>query len=151
MKIILRLLYQASRLVLILFKPMTNGVRLLMIQDGNVLLVNHVYESEWYLPGGLVERGETLEEACRREAMEEVGASLVDFQLFGTYTNLNEGRNDHITVFISQNFSLNGCSDHEIEILSFFPLDELPENISLGSKNRIDDYINKEKTRYGVW
>lgn len=151
MKVFLKIVYQASRLILILFKPMTLGVRLLMFRQDQVLLVNHVYEDKWYLPGGLVEKKETLDEAARREAFEEVGATLVDFHLYGTYSNFKEGRNDHIVVFISRDFHLNGQSDHEIEALSFFPLDALPDTISSGSKNRIEDYIRDEEAHYGIW
>lgn len=151
MNFIIKLSYQASRLILILLKPMTVGVRLLMVREDQVLLVNHVYEDDWYLPGGLVEKGETLDEAIRREAMEEVGASLSDLQLYGTYTNFKEGRNDHITVFISRDFQINGKSDHEIKAMSFFPMDALPKNTSLGSKNRVEDLVKKNPVRYGIW
>jgi 8-oxo-dGTP pyrophosphatase MutT (NUDIX family) len=151
MKIIIKILYQASRLILLLFKPGTNGVRVLLVRERQVLLVKHVYEDKWYLPGGLVEQGETLDQAARREVMEEVGASLDDLQLFGVYSNFEEGRNDHITVFISQEFILNGKSDHEIEAMSFYPIDKLPEKISAGSKNRIDDFSQSRANRYGRW
>lgn len=54
----------------------------LCVQDGRVLLVEHrsfapgepgMPESYWILPGGVVERGETLEEAVKREMVEETG------------------------------------------------------------------------------
>ena len=151
MNIFIKIIYQASRLIMLIFKPMTNGVRLLLVRDGQVLLVKHIYEDKWYLPGGLVEKGETLDGAVRREAFEEVGASLHDLQLFGTYTNLQQGSNDHIAVFLSQEFSLTGQSDHEIETVSFFPLDAPPEKISSGSRNRVEDFIHHERVRYGSW
>lgn len=151
MNLIIKLSYQASRLLLLLFKPMTVGVRLLMLREEQVLLVNHVYEDEWYLPGGLVEKGETLEAAARREAFEEVGATLADLQLYGVYTNMKYGRSDHIVVFISQDFSLNGQSDHEIKALSFYPLDALPQNISTGSQNRVEDLLGNTQVRFGKW
>jgi 8-oxo-dGTP diphosphatase len=63
-------------------KPVHLRVSALCIQDGQVLFVEHrsfapkdpaVPESYWILPGGVVERGETLHEAMRREMMEETG------------------------------------------------------------------------------
>ena len=151
MKLILKFLYQVFRLILQLLKPMTHGVRVLLVKNGKVLLVQHIYEDEWYLPGGLVERGETLEEAVRREAKEEVGAVIADLRLFGVYTNFTQGWYDYISVFISEDFLLEGDSDHEIEHLSFFDLDNLPEYTSLGSKNRVRDYLTGEQKRFGNW
>ncbi|MDQ0343857.1 8-oxo-dGTP pyrophosphatase MutT (NUDIX family) [Lederbergia wuyishanensis] len=48
-----------------------------MIQDEKVLLVKHTYQNHWYLPGGGVEKSETLERAIRRECKEEIGADLL--------------------------------------------------------------------------
>lgn len=147
----IKILYQVFHLVLQILRPMTHGVRILLVRDGQVLLVRHVYEDKWYLPGGLVERGETLDEAIRREAMEEVGAEILELELFGVYTNDRQGWYDHISVFISHDFSLNGSSDHEIKTLSFFPVEDLPELVSLGCKNRIEDFVKGETKRYGAW
>jgi 8-oxo-dGTP pyrophosphatase MutT (NUDIX family) len=151
MNLFIRILYQATRFLLLIIKPSTVGVRLLMVRDNQILLVNHVYENKWYLPGGIVEKGETLDQAARREALEEVGATLDDLRLFGTYTNFKDGRNDHIIVFLSEQFSLNGESDHEIEAMVYYPLDSLPESVSTGSENRVLDYLRGEGVRYGTW
>ena len=135
----------------LLLKPVSAGVRLLMVKDGQVLLVKHVYEPNWYLPGGAVERNETLENAVRREAREETGATLNDLQLFGAYTNFERGKSDHVIVFLSHDFELTCEGDDEIEFCRFFPMAALPEDVSPGSENRIREYLNAKIPFFGDW
>ena len=54
--------YKLSRTLWLLLKPLSIGVRILMVRDQKVLLVKHVYQDQWFLPGGLVEHGETFED-----------------------------------------------------------------------------------------
>ncbi len=78
------------------------------------------------MPGGGVKRGETLEQAARREAREEVGAELQDLSLLGAYTYFGRWKSDHNIVFFSDQFTANGKHDREIAEARFFPLAELP-------------------------
>src|SRR5512139_2808033 len=60
------------------------------IFDGNdrVLLIrrgNPPFEGAYALPGGFVEIGETVDEACRREVLEEVGIEVGELRLVGVY------------------------------------------------------------------
>lgn len=55
------------------------GVGALIFRDQQVLLVRRGKEpayGKWSLPGGLVEVGESLEQAVRREVREEVGLTV---------------------------------------------------------------------------
>ena len=44
--------------------------------DGAILLVRHSYRQRWGFPGGLLQRGERVDDAARREAAEEVGIEI---------------------------------------------------------------------------
>ena len=132
-------------------KPLPIGVRVLMVNDDKVFLVKHIYEDYWYIPGGTVERGETLEQSIRREAWEEAGATLNELQLFGVYSSTEFKKSSHIAVFISQDFDLTGKSDHEIEASGFYPLGNLPENMSPGTLHRIEEFMAGDRTKFGPW
>lgn len=137
-----RWLYRVNRLRWWLTRPVTVGVRLIPVRDRRVLLVRHTYQDSWYLPGGGVKRGETLEEAMRREVAEEVGATLGPLRLFGVYTNFYEYKSDHVAVFVCEDFTLTGATDWEIERFAFFALDDLPLGTSPGSRRRIREYLD---------
>lgn len=152
MRFLKRYIYTLSRMFWLVLRPMHIGVRILMLRDDQVLMVKHLYQREWYLPGGLVERGETLSQAARREAAEEVGAEIGDLSLFGAYTNFLAGKADHVIVFITQDFKLNGTIDKdEIDQWAFFDLASLPEKTSSGSKHRIEEYLYNQMPATGRW
>jgi 8-oxo-dGTP diphosphatase len=59
-------------------------------EKGRVLLIqrgNPPFKNAYALPGGFVEIGETVEDACRREVLEEVGIKVGDLRLIGVYSN----------------------------------------------------------------
>jgi len=151
MAFIKKYFYKISRALWLLFKPLSFGVRILMVRDGKILLVRHVYQDQWFLPGGLIEHGESVEDAVRREASEEVGATLRSLSLFGVYTNIEFGKTDHVIVFLSRDFSLNGYSDDEIERCEFFDLNALPDDVSPGSDKQIQRYIREDVPAFGMW
>ena len=152
MKTLPRLIYSINRLLWRITKPTTVGVRLILEKHGAVLLVKHTYQPHWYLPGGGVKKGESLEEAARREASEELGAKLGDLSLFGVYTNFYEHKNDHVVVFSCEDFTLTGKTDHEIERFDFFGPDGLPIGVSPGSLRRIREYVDGNGSPFvGPW
>ncbi|MEP7217096.1 MAG: NUDIX domain-containing protein [Anaerolineaceae bacterium] len=138
---LLRLAYVLLSVRRMIVQPVTLGVRVLLVRDGEVLLVRHTYRKGWFLPGGGVKRRETLEEAARREAREEVGATIGAVHLMGAYSNFVEATSDHVVVFVSESFELHPNQSAEIAECRFFPLTSLPEGVSAGSLRRIEEYL----------
>jgi len=146
-----RLAYRIMRGWWHLRRPVTLGVRVLLIRGDSILLLRHTYMRPWFAPGGGVKRGETLEQAVRREAREEVGATLRDLSLLGTYTSFKEGKSDHVMMFVSTDFEVDGTSDHEIEEVRWFPLDALPDGMSPATLRRIREYQRGQGPYFGDW
>ncbi len=152
MKTLLRWVYLIYRGYLFFIRPVTLGVRVMMIRNGEALLVRQTYTNGWFLPGGAVDRSETLDAAARREAHEEAGAELHDLRLVGAYTNFEEWKSDHNVVFLCTDFTLGGEPDHEIAELRFFPLGALPEGLMPGHRRRLDEYLaGTASPQFGEW
>ncbi|MBT3313974.1 MAG: NUDIX domain-containing protein [Anaerolineae bacterium] len=135
------------------FKPISIGVRVLLIQDNKVLMVKHSYQDGWFLVGGGAKQRENLADAARREAMEEAGATLGEMKLFGIYTKIAYRHTDHIAVFLCKDFTYTGNGDWEIDAIELFSLDTLPENTAPGIRRRIEDYLAgvKPEEGFGEW
>lgn len=144
-------LYKIYRLSWKITKPQTIGVRAILVKNEKFLLVKHTYSEQWYLPGGGLKKGETLENAILRELDEELGVKAKNLFLHGAYQNFYEGKNDYIIVFKTSIFEISGKKDGEIEKHGIFGIDELPENTSIGTRKRIIEYIENKNSNYGYW
>lgn len=148
----IRLLYLGYRVYCFFFRPTTLGVRIMLIQNKQVLLVRQTYMSGWFMPGGGVKRGETLDQAARREASEEIGAEMGVLRLLGAYTHFGEHKSDHNALFLCTDFTFSGKPDREIAELRLFPLDALPEGLLPGHRRRLEEYRSgADSPRFGEW
>jgi 8-oxo-dGTP pyrophosphatase MutT (NUDIX family) len=148
----IRLLYLGFKIYCFLFRPIRMGVRVMMIKDSKVTLVRQTYMPGWYMPGGGLKRGETLEQAARREAREETGAELGEIRLMGAYTTFTDWKTDHNLVFICEDFTITGKPDNEIAEIRSFPLDELPDGLWPGHIHRLEEYkAGKATPQFGEW
>lgn len=148
----IRLLYLAFRIYTFIFRPIITGVRVMLIQDGQALLVRHTYLEGWYMPGGGMKRGESVDEAARRESREEVGAELGEIHLLGVYSNFEEFKNNQNVVFLCTDFKASFQHDREIAEVRFFPLTALPETMPTGHRLRIEEYAaGVASPAFGRW
>ncbi len=136
----LRLVYLVYEIYNFLFRPVSFGVRVLLVKDGQILLIKHTYKKGWHLPGGGLKRGETVEEAARREAREETGAALKNIRLVGIFSKSEDGFSGHNILFASNDFDVVGQHDHEIAEARFFPLDALPSDLLPDHRRKVDEY-----------
>ncbi len=128
-----------------LTRGMTLGVRCACFDaEGRVFLVRHSYMPGWYLPGGGVERGETVHDAIGRELVEEAGIVLGEAPLlFGVYYNRRRAR-DHVLVYVSRSFERPSppiYPNREIAEAGFHAPTALPEEATPATRRRLAEII----------
>jgi ADP-ribose pyrophosphatase YjhB (NUDIX family) len=125
---LIRWLYPVLRLYWFLVRPKTFGVQCVIQHGGAILLVRNTYgRRQWTFPGGSIARGETAEDAIRREVREEVGLRPQRLQRLGAFDAIIDYKRDHVAGFAGV------ASDRRVtldsaEILEarWFPPQDLP-------------------------
>ncbi len=119
---------------------------------GELLLQRRRDNGKWGYHGGSVDLYEVVEEAAARELFEETGLRAKSLELFGvfsgkemayTYPNGDVVSNVDI-VFLCRDYEgeLTPQAD-EVTELRFFPITELPENISDPNIPAITEYLRR--------
>lgn len=125
-------------------RGMTLGSRVAVLDgQGRVMLVRHSYAPGWILPGGGVEKGETLAQAALREIREEAGIAGEAPILHGIFSNDPVFKGDHVACFIVRKFAqLDWKPNFEIAEAKFFPIADLPTETTGGTRRRLGEIIN---------
>ncbi|QQG42469.1 MAG: NUDIX domain-containing protein [Candidatus Giovannonibacteria bacterium] len=135
-------------------RHVSHGARVILVREGRVVLVRHWYApGVWTLPGGGVGANEALEEAAKREVLEETGLAVNSFGgELGTYHGLM-GKRDTVTVLFTEDFGGNLKFSPNFEIMErgFFDFDNLPEVLSPANRRRIEAYFKGIRREKGIW
>ncbi len=123
------------------FQPKVYGAKTVVIDDQRrVLLIRHSYSKQhlFMLPGGGVGRDEDPALAAAREVREETGIIVTDLRLHGTFLDTAKGAQNHISIFAASSAGGDPRVDgREILEAAWFPVDDLPANVSSASRARI--------------
>lgn len=122
---------------------------LLVNEKGELLLQKRKDNGCWGYAGGCVELYESVEDAAKRELLEETGLTARALKLFGvfsgeglryTYPNGDEASIVDIVYTCSDYSGELTPQESEVTELKFFPIDEIPENISPPNRKAIGEF-----------
>jgi 8-oxo-dGTP diphosphatase len=101
----------------------------------------------WALPGGFVDRDESLEVAVRREAKEETNLTLKHLRQFHTYSDPSRDPRFHTidTVFVAKGVG-NPQSGDDAKNLKIIPYDKLldEQDYAFDHKEIIEEYLKQK-------
>ena len=108
-------------------------IDILLVKKRQILLVKrgpkYSEPNKWALPGGFLDRNETIEQAVLRELQEETGYSGKIIKLFRIVDNPQRRHEDRQSVsffYLVKPLEKIGGSDDEIAGVKWFDLDKLP-------------------------
>jgi ADP-ribose pyrophosphatase YjhB (NUDIX family) len=113
-----------------------------VINQGQVLLLQREDVHVWALPGGEIEPGESVAQAAVREVREETGLGVELVRLVGLYAHPNFPGDSHSAVFVAA--PLRGTlrpQESEVLAVQYFSSDALPEHVLWWHQQPIQDVL----------
>lgn len=121
-----------------LFRPERYGVKcIIQREDGRILFIKNTYgKGYWNFPGGGIEKGETPEQAIRREVLEETQLRPSAFTKIGDFVSRFEYKKDSVSVFTTKvENPIIKIQESEINSYNWSPINDLPEPLSGVAEN----------------
>jgi ADP-ribose pyrophosphatase YjhB (NUDIX family) len=125
------------------FVPCT--VDIIIEHSGKIVLIKRKYPPfGWAIPGGFVEKGESLESAAAREAKEETNLDLEDLRQFGAYSDPGRDPRFHT---ISMVFTARGRGPlkaaSDAKEIGLFNMEDLPP-LAFDHADIVREYFKKK-------
>jgi 8-oxo-dGTP diphosphatase len=131
---------------LLLRHPVSSVAIVPLLPDGRIVLARRVDTDRWVLPGGMVDWGETVQEATGRELEEETGLEIVRMRrLVGVYSSPERDPRVHSIVIVVA-ADVQGEPEirdsMEVSEVHAFTIDRLPfEYTDYGTQAMLQDYL----------
>lgn len=129
------------------------AVDAIILYDHKIVLIkrkNPPYEDYYALPGGFVEKGETVEQALIRESKEETGLDVEILKLVGVYSDPQRDPRGRVVslCYLTKASGKLASASNSIET-ALFDISELPElafdhaKMIVDAKEYIDGFLSK--------
>ncbi len=121
-------------------------IDVIIIKNNSVLLTKRTqnpHKGSWHLPGNIIRKNETMRQAVKRAAKNELNLNVKIKKYVGVYENLNSFRHDISHGFIVLPTSGKIKTDFQSQELKFFK--RIPKNTVPHHKKVIKDVFNKFK------
>ena len=117
------------------------------MKGGIVLIERRNAPFGWAIPGGFVDYGEPLEDAARREALEETSLHVNLKQMLYAYSNPARDPRRHTisTVFIADAKGVPQAAD-DAKNLQVYDIRKLPKEMAFDHAQILADYVKFKKT-----
>jgi len=126
--------------------------------EDRVMLVSTSYKPVWEIPGGVVEHNESPRECCQREVWEEIGLQIEVGHLLVVDYNAETEEKTESLMFIFDGGVLSEADlanirlqDGELTGFQFFPIDDLPQNMTVSLRQRIIAAWQQEQKAGGIY
>ena len=122
------------------------GVGALLVRDGKALMLLRTdrcrnNRGKWTIPGGMAEPEETLEDAVRREALEEAGVRLTAVQFLALSDRFFDGQHWVSLLYLCKTDDEPANQEpHMHSRLEWVDIGHLPENVTAPSADAIAAY-----------
>ena len=131
---------------LILRRPLVGACVIPILSDGSVVLIRRKDSGRWGLPGGLIDWGEDIVTAARRELVEETGLRLIAVErLVGVYSAPYRDSRFH-SICVALATTVEGTPEvadpQEVLEVQAFSLSEVSQlNLSHDHTRQLQDYV----------